>query len=320
MKRKKRKKNIGKMILILTVAVLVLICIFGFRTRKIQVSGNVYYGEGTITNWIEKDPLSVNSLYLLGKYTFDKGELPSGVESLKVSLKNPWTVAVTVVEKSMLGYVDYDEAMLYFDEQGIATLRSAKQIEGVPYIEGLSFDTAEVEIGKVLPVEDDAIFEKLAETSRYLRKNALSPERIVCNTDGRDALSHYRIDRMEQVEMNFERGRDFYSVESVDEFFEISKYLEEHPRMSYEEPVRATLLVDETLVEAVELEFRITAKMKAQDNVFRMRIVSTKTAICNWIINLTEYIRIETTSDPSIIELLCYRARCIIELYQKAQK
>ena len=114
------------LILILTVAVLVLICIFGFRTRKIQVSGNVYYGEGTITNWIEKDPLSVNSLYLLGKYTFDKGELPSGVESLKVSLKNPWTVAVTVVEKSMLGYVDYDEAMLYFDEQGIATLRSAK--------------------------------------------------------------------------------------------------------------------------------------------------------------------------------------------------
>ena len=76
---------------------------------------------------------------------------------------------------------------------------------------------------------------------------------LICNTDGRDALSHYRIDRMEQVEMNFERGRDFYSVESVDEFFEISKYLEEHPRMSYEEPVSATLLVDETLVEAVEL-------------------------------------------------------------------
>ena len=143
---------------------------------------------------------------------------------------------------------------------------------------------------------------------------------LICNTDGKEALSHYRIDRMEQVEMNFERGRDFYSVESVDDFFEISKYLEEHPRMSYEEPVSATLLVDETLVEAVELEFRITAKMKAQDNVFRMRIISTKTAICNWIINLTEYIRIETTSDPSIIELLCYRARCIIELYQKAQK
>ncbi len=136
--------------------------------------------------------MSVNSLYLLGKYTFDKGELPSGVESLKVSLKNPWTVAVTVVEKSMLGYVDYDEAMLYFDEQGIATLRSAKQIEGVPYIEGLSLIQQRWKSEKVLPVEDDAIFEKLAETSRYLRKkNALSPERIVCNTDGSDVVLYF---------------------------------------------------------------------------------------------------------------------------------
>ena len=48
-----------------------------------------------------------------------------------------------------------------------------------------------VEIGKVLPVEDDAIFEKLAETSRYLRKNALSPERIVCNTDGSDVVLYF---------------------------------------------------------------------------------------------------------------------------------
>ncbi len=87
------------LILILTVAVLVLICIFGFRARKIQVSGNVYYGEGTITNWIEKRSIVSKFSVSFRKYTFDKGELPSGVESLKVSLKNPWTVAVTVVEK-----------------------------------------------------------------------------------------------------------------------------------------------------------------------------------------------------------------------------
>ena len=39
--------------------------------------------------------------------------------------------------------------------------------------------------------KDDAIFEKLAETSRYLRKNALSPERIVCNTDGSDVVLYF---------------------------------------------------------------------------------------------------------------------------------
>ena len=44
---------------------------------------------------------------------------------------------------------------------------------------------------KCFPVEDDTIFEKLAETSRYLRKNALSPERIVCNTDGSDVVLYF---------------------------------------------------------------------------------------------------------------------------------
>lgn len=110
------------------------------------------------------------------------------------------------------------------------------------------------------------------------------------------------------------------SLDCIDRFFELSQYMEEHPRMSYEKTVSATLMVEENLVEAVELEFRTTSKMKVQENLFRIKIVSTKTAICNWIINLTEYIQIEATSDPSIIELLCYRAKCIIELYQKKQK
>ena len=96
--------------------------------------------------------------------------------------------------------------------------------------------------------------------------------------------------------------------------------MEEHPRMSYEKPVSATLMVEEYLVEAVETEFRITSKIKTQEHLFRIRIISTKTAICNWIINLTEHIKIETTSDPTIIEQLCQKAQCIIENYQKTNK
>lgn len=97
-------------------------------------------------------------------------------------------------------------------------------------------------------------------------------------------------------------------------------YMEEHPRMSYEKPVSATLMVEEYFVEAVETEFRITSKIKTQEHLFRIRIISTKTAICNWLINLTEHIKIETTSDPTIIDQLCQKAQCIIENYQKTSK
>ena len=144
---------------------------------------------------------------------------------------------------------------------------------------------------------------------------------LICNPEGKEALSHYRIDRMVLVMLQrYEIRRSINSLDGIDASFEIARYMEEHPRMSYEKPVSATLAVEEYLVEAVEMEFRIVSKIRLQENLFQMRIVSTKTAICNWIINLTDHIRIESTSDPSITDLLCQKAQCIIENYQTVNK
>ena len=173
MKRKKHKKRKVWPIILVVLTVLIVMAaaaVFLFRTRSYKVEGNSYYGERTITTWIENDPLSVNSLYVLYKYNFTDADLPSGVESLSISLKDPWTVKVKVKEKEMAGYVDYDGAYLYFDRTGTAVLRTKKIIEGVPHIEGLMFDSAKAKIGKKLPVEDDSIFEKIVEVSKNLKK------------------------------------------------------------------------------------------------------------------------------------------------------
>ena len=186
MKRKKHKKRKVWPIILVVLTVLIVMAaaaVFLFRTRSYKVEGNSYYGERTITTWIENDPLSVNSLYVLYKYNFTDADLPSGVESLSISLKDPWTVKVKVKEKEMAGYVDYDGAYLYFDRTGTAVLRTKKIIEGVPHIEGLMFDSAKAKIGKKLPVEDDSIFEKIVEVSKNLKKYNLTPDRMGC-TDG----------------------------------------------------------------------------------------------------------------------------------------
>ena len=107
-------------------------------------------------------------------------DLPAGVEKMNVALKNPWTVRVNVHDKEMAGYVDYDGAYLYFAGTGTAVLKSKKLIEGTPYIEGLAFDEDETEIGQILPVEDDGIFERIVDLSRYLKEYELSPDRISC--------------------------------------------------------------------------------------------------------------------------------------------
>lgn len=180
-KKKHKKKKIWLPIVSVIIAVVLLsAAVFLFRTRSFEVEGNSYYGDNTITSWIQNDRFSESTLYILAKYSFTEADLPSGVESLKVSLKNPWTVHVKVKEKEMAGYVDYDGAYLYFDGNGTAILRSTKLIEGVPYIEGLSFDPSAVKMGKKLPVEDDSIFEKIVDVSKSLKKYNMASDKISC--------------------------------------------------------------------------------------------------------------------------------------------
>ena len=186
MKGKKHRKRRILPIVLGTAGGLILaavIVVFGFRVRSFEVEGNVYYGENSIITWIQNDDLAVNSLYILAKYNFMNPEVPSAVDRMEISLRNPWTVHVQVKEKNMIGYVDYDGAYLYFDHEGTALVRTKKVVEGVPYIEGLNFDASGVQLGESLPVEDTGIFEKIVEVSRGLDKYELTPDRLAC-TDG----------------------------------------------------------------------------------------------------------------------------------------
>lgn len=182
MKKKHKRRKIWPAVISVIAAVIVVAAgvILLFRTRTIEVEGNSYYGENTITSWIQNDRLSINTLYILIKYNLTDADLPSGVDHMEISLKNPWTVHVQVEEKDMAGYVDYNGAYLYFDREGTAVLRTKKVIEGVPYIEGLAFDASKVTMGSGMPVEDDSIFERLVEVSKNLKKYSLTPDRISC--------------------------------------------------------------------------------------------------------------------------------------------
>ena len=181
MKKKKRRKKWPVVVgILMGLFILAAGAVVLFRTRTVEVEGNSIYSENTIATWVQKDKLSVNTLYLRVKYNFLDSELPVGVEQMDVSLKNPWTVHVKVEEKELAGYVDCSGTYLYFDQNGIAVLKTKKQIEDAPYIEGLTFDESDVEIGKTLPVEDDSIFGKIVDASRYLKKYSLAPDRISC--------------------------------------------------------------------------------------------------------------------------------------------
>ncbi len=183
MKKKKHKKRKALRIVLSVFAFLIAsaaVAALLFRTRGIEIEGSSYYSENTITTWIQNDKLAANTLYVMIKYDLLDGDVPSGIERFDISLKNPWTLRVTVREKEAAGYVNDGDAYLYFDSTGTAVLKTKKLVDGVPCIEGMELDTTDVELGEKLPVEDEGIFGDIVDVSENLGKYGLAPDRLSC--------------------------------------------------------------------------------------------------------------------------------------------
>ena len=108
----------------IVVLLLLVIFVLLFQTRSIKVKGNEYYGENSIISWLEKDKLSVNTVYLFWKYNYTDAEVPSVVEEMKLTFENPWTLVAHVKEKGKSGYVSSNDTNLYFDRKGTALFES----------------------------------------------------------------------------------------------------------------------------------------------------------------------------------------------------
>lgn len=148
------------------------------------MTGNQYCQDEELVKWVQKDKYAFNSIYIWWKYNYGDVTKPAAIESVKVSIKNPWTVVMKVKEKEFLGYFDYQGEFLYFDEEGTAALKTTEVIHGAPFIEGLELNTKKVKMNKKLPVTDQDIFERIVEVTRLSNKYELSSDRLTCSDGG----------------------------------------------------------------------------------------------------------------------------------------
>ena len=126
-KKKQGNKKNGKkhhvyavIVLLLAAAIIIIGGILLFYIQEIEVSGNEYCDSQEIVNCVQNDKLSDNSLYVVAKYSMGKGTVPKCLDSLKVRMKNPWTLQITVKEKAITGCVKTGTTYSYFDQSGLA--------------------------------------------------------------------------------------------------------------------------------------------------------------------------------------------------------
>ena len=186
MKHNKKSKLYVAVIMLLTVANLFLIAFLLTYVQKIEVEGNVNVKASEITEVIKKDKGSFNSIYVLAKYhSVKEDKLPKSLKSMKVGLKNPWTLKITVEEKPILGYLAKDGMYTYFDEGGMVLKKTDTKSDDVPYVKGVK--GADTELYHKIKGLDDKKLSALDEIAGMSRKNKKMPDEIVFNKEGTNA-------------------------------------------------------------------------------------------------------------------------------------
>lgn len=162
--------------MLLLLLLLCLAAVAVFRIRTVEVVGNSYYTSEEIENMVISDSYSSNSLYLYLKFRYFHTEEIPFVDKIEVSLLSVGRVRIRVYEKSLIGYVSYMGANLYFDKDGIVVESSSEVREDVPKITGLSFHSQT--LYQKLGVEDDQVFSTILNVTQLLNKHDLYPDQI----------------------------------------------------------------------------------------------------------------------------------------------
>ena len=130
-KRKKKKRHPVLAFLIILI-VLVLVGVFGFQTKDIQITGNERVTDDKVKELIQCDKSYGNTLILWlinRKIDISSEPLLSGI---RLSIENPQKVVVHVREQQLVAAVKNNDQYSYVNEKGRIILTQDDKIPDIP--------------------------------------------------------------------------------------------------------------------------------------------------------------------------------------------
>ncbi len=179
-KKETKTKTVRKLIVVL--AVLAVLFILGlsfagvFRVRQVTVTGNAYYTKEEVVDLLLDEGSLQNTLLVYFRYKYQEHPEIPFIDDFEVTMDSWQSLKIRVYEKNMVGYVRYLGQNVYFDKDGIVVESSAQELEGIPQISGVTFDS--LAIHQPLSVEDPTIFDTILSITKLLTKYDLDPDEI----------------------------------------------------------------------------------------------------------------------------------------------
>lgn len=179
-KKETKTKTVKKLIVVL--AALAVLFILGlsfagvFRVRQVTVTGNAYYTNEEVVNLLLDEGSLQNTLLVYLRYKYQEHPEIPFIDDFEVTMDSWQSLKIRVYEKNMVGYVRYLGQDVYFDKDGIVVESSTQELEGIPQISGVTFDS--LAIHQPLSVEDPTIFDTILSITKLLTKYDLDPDEI----------------------------------------------------------------------------------------------------------------------------------------------
>lgn len=179
-KKETKTKTVKKLIVVL--AVLAVLFILGlsfagvFRVRQVTVTGNAYYTKEEVVDLLLDEGSLQNTLLVYLRYKYQEHPEIPVIDDFEVTMDSWQSLKIRVYEKNMVGYVRYLGQDVYFDKDGIVVESSTQELEGIPQISGVTFDS--LAIHQPLSVEDPTIFDTILSITKLLTKYDLDPDEI----------------------------------------------------------------------------------------------------------------------------------------------
>jgi len=200
-----------KAIAVFTVLAFVIMAFFAllvlFRVKRVEVTGNIHNTDHEIRDSIMVGPMSNNTLLLSLFNRHPKMENADFIDHISVEYLNRNSLRVRVSEKNAVGYLAFENAYWYFDENGIVTVMTTaperrpysadeelpfgeldsksdgtpRETYIIPCVEGVMISDAQV--GSVLAVSDPSIFATITSITGMINKNGIVPDRVVLMDD-----------------------------------------------------------------------------------------------------------------------------------------
>lgn len=182
LKQKSLKKWITLMIVLLVLVILVSV-----RLTSITVKGNSRYDAKQVEDMVFPDFWDKNTVFCFFKEKLMPHEELPFVEDYDIQLTGPFSCDLVVYEKSMVGYVKYMSSYMYFDKDGVIVESSGEKLAGIPEITGLQF--GHIVLNQQLPIEDEALFNRIMNITQQLDYYGIACERIAFDASRNVTLS-----------------------------------------------------------------------------------------------------------------------------------